>query len=298
MALSSNWLGYHSLKVEIRVRFPVRLLATKYSLFIWYIDIDIDKSYYYICMKHLDEYLLESLKTVQSKKGRYEYDSYDTIQVIDRKFSEEISDEDFKKFIKQDLNEVFKLKASELNKGMDKIIDDLVAKEIENKMPFLTKWSEKYKRQSSRDKFIEDSKAEIRERILKTLPMYTIDTVSAILNPMAWYDARIFVYSGESKRDSRHYKWNDEAIEVMLDELNQFSIRLKDEERHLRDGVIGWTIDYAAYNGTKCPKNGCAHLTLKLNKETENIVKSQNKSYDDMVSAYYDSKGTGEYTGD
>lgn len=249
-------------------------------------------------MKHLDEYLVESLKTVQSKKGRYEHDSYDTVQIIDRKFSEGISDEDFKKFIKQDLNEAFKLKASELNKGMDKIIDDLVTKEIESKMPLLTKWSEKYKRQSSRDKFIEDSKVEIRERILKMLPMHTIEVVSATLNPIAWYDARIFVYLGESKKDSRHYKWNDEAIEAMIDEFNRFSVWLKDKERHLRDGVIGWTIDYAAYNGTKCPKNGCAHLTLKLNKETENIVKSQNKSHDDMMSAYYDEKGSGGYTGD
>lgn len=249
-------------------------------------------------MEHLDEYLVESLKTVQSKKGRYEYDNYDTVQVIDRKFSEGISDEDFKKFIKQDLNEVFKLKESELNKDMDKIINDLVTKEIENKMPLLTKWSEKYKRQSDRDKFIEDSKAEIRERIIKTHPAHTIDVVSATLNPIAWYDARIFVYSGESKKDSRHYKWNDEAIEAMIDELNRFGVWLKDKERPLRDGIIGWTINYVAYSGTKCPKNDCAHLTLKLNKETESIVRNQNKSYDDMMSAYYDEKGSGGYTGD
>ena len=253
-------------------------------------------------MKSLSEYLLESLKTVQSKKGRYEHDSYDTIQIINRKFSEGISDEDFKKFIKQDINEVFKLRDSELNKEWDKIIDDLVAKEIEAKMPLLIKWSEKYKNQSSRDKFIEDSKAEIRERILKSHPRHTIDVVSATLNPIAWYDARIFVYSDEAKKDSgyyaRHYKWNDEAIEVMIDELNNFTTRLRDEERPLRDGIIGWTIDYAAYNGTKCPKNDCAHLTLKLNKETESIVRSKNKSYDDMMSAYYDEKGSGGYTGD
>lgn len=249
-------------------------------------------------MEHLDEYLVESLKTVQSKKGRYEYDNYDTVQVIDRKFSEGISDEDFKKFIKQDLNEVFKLKESELNKDMDKIINDLVAKEIENKMPLLTKWSEKYKRQSDRDKFIEDSKAEIRERIIKMHPAHTIDVVSATLNPIAWYDARIFVYSGESKKDSRHYKWNDEAIEAMIDELNRFGVWLKNEERSLRDGIIGWTINYIAYSETKCPKNDCAHLTLKLNKETESIVRSENKSHDDMMSAYYDEKGSGGYTGD
>ena len=249
-------------------------------------------------MKSLSEYLLESLKTIQSKNGRYEYDSYDTVQIIDRKFPEGISDEDFKKFIKQDLNEVFKLKASELNKGMDDVIDDLVAKEIENKMPLLIKWSEKYKSQSHRDKYIEDHKEEIRERILKTHPEHTIEVVDAILNPMAWHDARIFVYSGESKKGSRHYKWNDEAIEAMIDELNNFGVRLKDQERNLRDGIIGWTIDYAAYNGTKCPKEGIAHLTLKLNKETEDIVKSQNKSYYDMISTYYGNKGTGGYTGD
>ena len=89
-----------------------------------------------------------------------------------------------------------------------------------------------------------------------------------------------------------------EAIEVMIDELNNFTTRLRDEERPLRDGIIGWTIDYAAYNGTKCPKNGIAHLTLKLNKETEVIVRRENKNYSDMISAYYDSKGSGGYTGD
>lgn len=252
-------------------------------------------------MEHLSDYLLESLKTTKSVTGQQiESYNYDIVQVIDRKFPEGISDDDFKKFIKHDFDEVFKLKASQLGKGMDKVVDELIEKEIERKLPEITRWAEnKYKRQSARDKYIEDGKEEIRQRVIKSHPVQTIKTISAVLNPVTWHDARMFISVEGRKSWGRCYSWNEEAIEAMLEELDVYFRRwIGNKEIKLRDGVIGWTITYAAYNGTKCPKSETAHFELKLNKETDDIVKRENKAHDDAISAYYDEKGSGGYTGD
>ena len=252
-------------------------------------------------MTHLSEHLMEALKTTKSIRGnKIESYNYDVIQIVDRNFKEGISDEDFKKFIRHDIDEAFKLKEAQLGKGMDKVVDELIAKAMDRKMPEITRLAEqKYKRQSMRDKYIEDAKEEIRQRILKEHPVREIESVDVNLNPISYYDPRIFIYKGRKEGWGRSYTWGDQAINDMLEEFDVY-FRFFDngEEVKLRNGVIGWTITYAAYNGTKCPQSGVAHLELKLNKATDELVKRENKSHDDALAAYYAEKGSGGYTGD
>ena len=235
-------------------------------------------------MKQLIEYINEALKTIKSVKGeKLEYNNYDIVQVIDRDFKEGITDDDFRKFIKQDIDEVFRLKSVQLNKDYDKIIDELVNNEIDVKLPSITKWAEnKYKRQSARDKYIEDSKEEIRQRIIKTHPAHEIDEIEINFSSLVEYiaDMRMFICKVDPKGWSgRKYKWDNKAIDAMLEDFDeQFTISGGGTKKiKLRDGVIGRTISYTAYNGSKCPKSGCAILKLKLNKETEKIVGDKRK---------------------
>lgn len=233
-------------------------------------------------MKRLSEYINEALKTVKSVRGeKIENYNYDIVQVIDRNFKEGITDDDFRKFIKQDIDEVFKLKSAQLNKDYDSIIDELVEKEVEAKLSLINKWAEsKYKRQSARDKYIEDSKEEIRQRIIKTHPAHEIDEIEINFSSLVEYiaDMRMFICKDKpSSFVNRKYKWDNKAIDVMLEDFDeQFTIQGNGTEKiKLRDGVIGWTISYTAYNGSTCPKRGRAILKLKLNKETEKIVKNK-----------------------
>ena len=235
-------------------------------------------------MRQLIEYINETLKTIKSIKGeKIDSYNYDIVQVIDRSFKEGITDEDFKKFIKQDIDEVFKLKSFELNKGLDKIIDSLVEKEIEAKLPLITKWADnKYKRQSLKDKYIEDSKEEIRQRIIKTHPAKEIDEIEINFSSLVEYiaDMRMFIYKDKSVGGlGRKYAWNSKAIDAMLEDFDEQFFIWGDGTKKikLRDGVIGWTISYTAYNDSKCPKSGVATLRLKLNKETEKIVGDKRK---------------------
>ena len=235
-------------------------------------------------MKRLSEYINESLKTVKSVRGgKIENYNYDVVQVIDRNFKEGITDDDFRKFIKQDIDEVFKLKSAQLNKDYDSIIDELVEKEVEAKLPLINKWVEsKYKRQPARDKYIEDTKEEIRQRIIKSHTAREIDEVEINFSSLVEYIAHMRMFICKDKPSgfgNRKYKWDNKAIDVMLEDFDkQFTISGGGtKEIKLRNGVIGWTISYTAYNGSTCPKSGSATLRLKLNKETEKIVGDKRK---------------------
>lgn len=124
-----------------------------------------------------------------------------------------------------------------------------------------------------------------------------INEIYLNLNPVSGFAGKFIVRGPAKTRDQ--WSWSSAITKELAEWFDTFGYRDKDgKEVNLRDGVIGWVITYSAVPGTEEPKTGRADLRLKLNKETEKLVKDYNRLIGRSISDYYDSKKPGEYTGD